>query len=178
MQLCARSSCCPAPRNPRSLDPVQAAIGNLGRLPAVVRTGLDPLRHDSSHHEAMTLTLALQLRRPREDRDRSARARARGRRRHDEPGGRDRDGAPRSHAEPGCRRDPTCSSGRGASAVSRTSSSTASLYAELHFADVLWPDFTVGPLARRSRELSSTANAVVWPRRQGRRADPCRQGRG
>ncbi len=35
------------------------AIGNLGRLPAVVRTVLDPLRKESAGHEEMTLTLAL-----------------------------------------------------------------------------------------------------------------------
>jgi undecaprenyl diphosphate synthase len=35
------------------------AIGNLGRLPAVVRTVLDPLRKDSAGSEEMTLTLAL-----------------------------------------------------------------------------------------------------------------------
>ncbi len=35
------------------------AIGNLGRLPAIVRTVLDPLQRDSSTHDGMTLTLAL-----------------------------------------------------------------------------------------------------------------------
>jgi undecaprenyl diphosphate synthase len=35
------------------------AIGNLGRLPAVVRGVLDPLRADSSKNHEMTLTLAL-----------------------------------------------------------------------------------------------------------------------
>src|SRR5271155_1265026 len=35
------------------------AIGNLGRLPALVRAVLDPLRHESEHNEQMTLTLAL-----------------------------------------------------------------------------------------------------------------------
>src|SRR5438477_2993999 len=35
------------------------AIGNLGRLPAIVRAVLDPLRAESSDHNEMTLTLAL-----------------------------------------------------------------------------------------------------------------------
>lgn len=35
------------------------AVGNLGRLPAVVRTVLDPLRKESARHDEMTLTLAL-----------------------------------------------------------------------------------------------------------------------
>jgi undecaprenyl diphosphate synthase len=35
------------------------AVGNLGRLPALVRTVLDPLRADSEAHREMTLTLAL-----------------------------------------------------------------------------------------------------------------------
>jgi undecaprenyl diphosphate synthase len=35
------------------------AVGNLGRLPGVVRAVLDPLRDETSKHEQMTLTLAL-----------------------------------------------------------------------------------------------------------------------
>src|SRR6185312_1706423 len=35
------------------------AIGNLGRLPAIVRAVLDPLRSESSAKDEMTLTLAL-----------------------------------------------------------------------------------------------------------------------
>ncbi len=35
------------------------AIGNLGRLPGIVRAVLDPLRRDTSAGDAMTLTLAL-----------------------------------------------------------------------------------------------------------------------
>lgn len=35
------------------------AIGNLGRLPSVVRAVLDPLRRESETHSEMTLTLAL-----------------------------------------------------------------------------------------------------------------------
>ncbi len=35
------------------------AVGNLGRLPGVVRAVLDPLRRDTESHDAMTLTLAL-----------------------------------------------------------------------------------------------------------------------
>ena len=35
------------------------AVGNLGRLPAIVRAALDPLRSDTKSHKQMTLTLAL-----------------------------------------------------------------------------------------------------------------------
>jgi len=35
------------------------AVGNLGRLPGIVRAVLDPLRKDTRSNEAMTLTLAL-----------------------------------------------------------------------------------------------------------------------
>jgi undecaprenyl diphosphate synthase len=35
------------------------AVGNLGRLPAIVRAALDPLRRDSERNHEMTLTLAL-----------------------------------------------------------------------------------------------------------------------
>ncbi|MFO0669082.1 MAG: polyprenyl diphosphate synthase [Polyangiaceae bacterium] len=35
------------------------AVGNLGRLPAIVRAALDPLRDDSAENSQMTLTLAL-----------------------------------------------------------------------------------------------------------------------
>ena len=35
------------------------AIGNLGRLPAIVRAVLDPLRNESTDNDQMTLTLAL-----------------------------------------------------------------------------------------------------------------------
>jgi undecaprenyl diphosphate synthase len=35
------------------------AVGNLGRLPAIVRAVLDPLRQDSERNHQMTLTLAL-----------------------------------------------------------------------------------------------------------------------
>ena len=35
------------------------AVGNLGRLPALVRAVLDPLRHESEQNHQMTLTLAL-----------------------------------------------------------------------------------------------------------------------
>ena len=35
------------------------AVGNLGRLPALVRAVLDPLRRESESNDAMTLTLAL-----------------------------------------------------------------------------------------------------------------------
>jgi undecaprenyl diphosphate synthase len=35
------------------------AVGNLGRLPGIVRAALDPLRDDSAQNSSMTLTLAL-----------------------------------------------------------------------------------------------------------------------
>ena len=53
------------------------AIGNLGRLPALVRAVLDPLRRESEHNGADDPDPRALVRRPRRDRARRARARAR-----------------------------------------------------------------------------------------------------
>lgn len=117
------------------------AIGNLGRLPALVRAVLDPLRQDSEGNERMTLTLALSYG-GREEIAHAARelakAVAAGRLRPD-------DVTPEAlHA-----RMPSLTVG-DPDLVIRTGGERrisnfllyGLAYAELYFADVLWPDFT------------------------------------
>jgi undecaprenyl diphosphate synthase len=116
------------------------AIGNLGRLPALVRAVLDPLRHDSEDNDRMTLTLALSYG-GREEIAHAAREMARavaaGRLRPD-------DVTPEAlHA-----RMPSLTVG-DPDLVIRTGGERrisnfllyGLAYAELYFADVLWPDF-------------------------------------
>jgi undecaprenyl diphosphate synthase len=116
------------------------AIGNLGRLPAIVRTVLDPLRHDSSSHSDMTLTLALSYG-GREEIAQAARELAR------------EVAAGRMSAEDVTEqalhaRMPSLGVG-DPDLVIRTGGERrisnfllyGLAYAELHFADVLWPDF-------------------------------------
>jgi undecaprenyl diphosphate synthase len=116
------------------------AVGNLGRLPALVRAVLDPLRHASEDHNAMTLTLALSYG-GREEIAAAARELAEevkaGRIRPDEVT------TERMHS-----RMPSLSVG-DPDLVIRTGGERrisnfllyGLAYAELHFADVLWPDF-------------------------------------
>lgn len=121
------------------------AVGNLGRLPAVVRTVLDPLRNDSAAHEQMTLTLALSYG-GREEIANAARELAR-----EVAAGRlDPDDLTEDalHA-----RMPSLTVG-DPDLVIRTGGERrisnfllyGLAYAELHFADVLWPDFTADDL--------------------------------
>jgi undecaprenyl diphosphate synthase len=116
------------------------AIGNLGRLPAVVRAVLDPLRSESSEHEQMTLTLALSYG-GREEIAAAARELA-----HEVAAGNLRPDdvtEERLHA-----RMPSLAVG-DPDLVIRTGGERrisnfllyGLAYAELHFADVLWPDF-------------------------------------
>jgi undecaprenyl diphosphate synthase len=121
------------------------AIGNLGRLPAVVRTVLDPLRKDSSSHEEMTLTLALSY----GGREEIANA-ARDLAREVAAGTLSPDDITEDalHA-----RMPSLSVG-DPDLVIRTGGERrisnfllyGLAYAELHFADVLWPDFSEADL--------------------------------
>src|SRR5579872_5112480 len=121
------------------------AIGNLGRLPSLVRAVLDPLRRDSAPNDQMTLTLALSYG-GREEIAHAARelakAVAAGRIRPDDIT------AAALHAEM-----PSLSVG-DPDLVIRTGGERrisnfllyGLAYAELHFADVLWPDFAEADL--------------------------------
>jgi undecaprenyl diphosphate synthase len=117
------------------------AVGNLGRLPALVRAVLDPLRDESENNDRMTLTLALSYG-GREEIAQAARelakAVAAGRIQPD-------DVTPAAmHAQM-----PSLTVG-DPDLVIRTGGERrisnfllyGLAYAELHFADVLWPDFT------------------------------------
>src|SRR5690606_23339679 len=121
------------------------AIGNLGRLPAVVRTVLDPLRTDSAARTDMTLTLALSYG-GREEIATAARELA-----SEVAAGRMR---PEDLTEEALHaRMPSLSVG-DPDLVIRTGGERrisnfllyGLAYAELHFADVLWPDFTEADL--------------------------------
>jgi undecaprenyl diphosphate synthase len=117
------------------------AIGNIGRLPGLVRAVLDPLRRETEEKAEMTLTLALSYG-GREEIAQAARELARG----------VKDGtlqpedvtAERLHAN-----IPSLAVG-DPDLVIRTGGERrisnfllyGLAYAELHFADVLWPDFS------------------------------------
>ena len=142
------------------------AIGNLGRLPAVVRTVLDPLRKESAGHEQMTLTLALSYG-GREEIANAARELARqvaaGTLQPDEI---------TEHALHA--RMPSLSVG-DPDLVIRTGGERrisnfllyGLAYAELHFADVLWPDFgeqdlyeAIASFQRRERRFGLVGKAA------------------
>jgi undecaprenyl diphosphate synthase len=121
------------------------AIGNLGRLPAVVRAVLDPLRAESARHDAMTLTLALSYG-GREEIANAARELAR-----EVAAGKM---SPEDVTEQALReRMPSLGVG-DPDLIIRTGGERrisnfllyGLAYAELHFADVLWPDFTEADL--------------------------------
>jgi undecaprenyl diphosphate synthase len=117
------------------------AIGNLGRLPAVVRTVLDPLRRDSSDRDEMTLTLALSYG-GREEIANAARALA-----LEVAAGTKR---PEDVNELSLHEKMPSLAVGDPDLVIRTGGERrisnfllyGLAYAELHFADVLWPDFT------------------------------------
>ncbi len=111
------------------------AIGDLERLPTVVREKLASVRAETAGNQRDDPHARPLLRRP-------AGARAGG-----PPGGGARRDPPwrprtwrRGSGPPGCRSS-TSSSGRAASGGSPTSSSWQCAYAELVFTEVLWPDF-------------------------------------
>lgn len=121
------------------------AVGNLGRLPAVVRAVLDPLRKESEKCAEMTLTLALSYG-GREEIATAARELA-----ADVAAGRLR---PEDVTERALHsRMPSLSVG-DPDLVIRTGGERrisnfllyGLAYAELYFADVLWPDFTEADL--------------------------------
>jgi undecaprenyl diphosphate synthase len=143
------------------------AVGNLGRLPSLVRAVLDPLRHDSEANTHMTLTLALSYGGREEIADAArelARAVAAGRLRPD-------DVTPEALHD----RMPSLIMG-DPDLVIRTGGERrisnfllyGLAYAELYFADVLWPDFTesdlfsaVASYQRRERRFGLTADQVA-----------------
>jgi undecaprenyl diphosphate synthase len=116
------------------------AIGNLGRLPALVRAVLDPLRHDSEQNHQMTLTLALSYG-GREEIAHAARelakAVAAGRIRPDDV----TPEALRAHMPSLAVGDPDLVIRTGGERRISNFLLYGLAYAELYFADVLWPDF-------------------------------------
>ncbi len=117
------------------------AVGNLGRLPALVRAVLDPLRRDSSENGAMTLTLALSYG-GREEIAHAARELARavaaGRISPDDV----TPEAMREHMPSLAVGDPDLVIRTGGERRISNFLLYGLAYAELHFADVLWPDFS------------------------------------
>jgi len=117
------------------------AVGNLGRLPALVRAVLDPLRNDSESNHEMTLTLALSYG-GREEIVNAARELAKA-----VAAGRI---APEDVTSESLRAHIPSLSVGDPDLVIRTGGERrisnfllyGLAYAELHFADVLWPDFT------------------------------------
>jgi undecaprenyl diphosphate synthase len=121
------------------------AIGNLGRLPSLVRAVLDPLRHESESNAEMTLTLALSYG-GREEIANAARelakAVAAGRIRPD-------DVTPdtlRAEMPSLTVGDPDLVIRTGGERRISNFLLYGLAYAELHFADVLWPDFGAADL--------------------------------
>jgi undecaprenyl diphosphate synthase len=116
------------------------AIGNLGRLPALVRAVLDPLRRESEENGAMTLTLALSYG-GREEIAHAARELARavaaGRICPDDVTAE----ALREHMPSLAVGDPDLVIRTGGERRISNFLLYGLAYAELHFADVLWPDF-------------------------------------
>jgi len=117
------------------------AVGNLGRLPGIVRAVLDPLRKESANRTEMTLTLALSYG-GREEIAEAAREMA-----ADVASGKLRPEDVTTEAL--SRRMPSLRVG-DPDLVIRTGGERrisnfllyGLAYAELHFADVLWPDFS------------------------------------
>ncbi|MGD0676615.1 MAG: polyprenyl diphosphate synthase [Polyangiaceae bacterium] len=122
-----------------------SAVGNLGRLPAIVRAVLDPLRRESECNHEMTLTLALSYG-GREEIAHAARelanAVASGRMRPDEV----TPEALRAHIPSLAVGDPDLIIRTGGERRISNFLLYGLAYAELHFADVLWPDFSESDL--------------------------------
>jgi undecaprenyl diphosphate synthase len=116
------------------------AIGNLGRLPSLVRAVLDPLRRESENNGEMVLTLALSYG-GREEIASAARelakAVAAGRIRLDEVTAE----SLRAHMPSLSVGDPDLVIRTGGERRISNFLLYGLAYAELHFADVLWPDF-------------------------------------
>jgi undecaprenyl diphosphate synthase len=116
------------------------AVGNLGRLPSLVRAVLDPLRRDSEPNAQMTLTLALSYGGREEIADAArelAKAVAAGRIRPDDVTA----DALRAEMPSLIVGDPDLVIRTGGERRISNFLLYGLAYAELHFADVLWPDF-------------------------------------
>jgi undecaprenyl diphosphate synthase len=117
------------------------AIGNLGRLPALVRAILDPLRSESANNDEMVLTLALSYG-GREEIASAARelakAVAAGRIRPEDV----TPDAMRAHMPSLSVGDPDLVIRTGGERRISNFLLYGLAYAELYFADVLWPDFS------------------------------------
>jgi undecaprenyl diphosphate synthase len=142
------------------------AVGNLGRLPSLVRAVLDPLRSDSAPNGEMTLTLALSYG-GREEIAHAARELARavaaGRIRPDDV----TPDAMREHMPSLAVGDPDLVIRTGGERRISNFLLYGLAYAELHFADVLWPDFdapdlykAIASFQRRERRFGLTGGQV------------------
>ena len=145
------------------------AVGNLGRLPALVRTVLDPLRRESSGNNEMTLTLALSYG-GREEIAHAARelatAVAAGHMRVDDV----TPEALHAHMPSLSVGDPDLVIRTGGERRISNFLLYGLAYAELHFADVLWPDFdekelfvAIESFQRRQRRFGKTGAQVAQP---------------
>ena len=143
------------------------AVGNLGRLPALVRAVLDPLRRDTESNGQMTLTLALSYG-GREEIAHAARelakAVAAGRIRPDDV----TPDALRAEMPSLSVGDPDLVIRTGGERRISNFLLYGLAYAELYFADVLWPDFTekdlyaaVGSYQGRERRFGMTTEQLA-----------------
>ncbi len=117
------------------------AVGNLGRLPAIVRAVLDPLRRESTNNDEMTLTLALSYG-GREEIATAARElakRVQAGKLHPDEVTADALHALMPSLQVG---DPDLVIRTGGERRISNFLLYGLAYAELHFADVLWPDFS------------------------------------
>ncbi len=143
------------------------AVGNLGRLPGVVRAVLDPLRSDSASRTEMTLTLALSYG-GREEIASAARELA-----QEVASGKIRaedvtEEALRSRMPSLRVGDPDLVIRTGGERRISNFLLYGLAYAELHFADVLWPDFderdlyeAVGSFQGRERRFGLVGKPAV-----------------
>ena len=154
------------------------AVGNLGRLPALVRAVLDPLRRDSSANGSMTLTLALSYG-GREEIAAAARELARG-----VAAGRIAPDdvtteALRAHMPSLAVGDPDLVIRTGGERRISNFLLYGLAYAELHFADVLWPDFSEADLfaaivsfQRRERRFGRVGTTPTLPAKEAAPPSP------
>jgi len=147
------------------------AVGNLGRLPALVRAVLDPLRRETETNGQMTLTLALSYGGREEIADAArelAKAVKAGRIRLDEV----TPDALRAQMPSLRVGDPDLVIRTGGERRISNFLLYGLAYAELYFADVLWPDFAeadlyaaVASFQRRERRFGQTTEQLAPVRR-------------